>query len=123
MDRRAFLGLGASTGLVAALPGCVPAPRAVTTAAPVGAPVGALPHAELEEATIASLAARMQRGEVTAASLVESYLARIDAIDRAGPTLRSVLETNPDAPAIAASLDAERRAGRVRGPLHGIPVL
>jgi amidase len=65
----------------------------------------------------------MARGELTAQGLVERYLARIEAVDGRGPALRSVLETNPDAPAIAARLDEERRAGRVRGPLHGIPVL
>jgi amidase len=54
---------------------------------------------------------------------VEQYLARIDAVDRSGPTLRSVIETNPDALTIADRLDAERRSGRTRGPLHGIPVL
>ncbi|HXA98802.1 MAG TPA: amidase, partial [Candidatus Dormibacteraeota bacterium] len=51
------------------------------------------------------------------------YLARIQALDRTGPTLRAVQEINPDALAIAAALDRERKAGRVRGPLHGIPVL
>ncbi len=77
----------------------------------------------LEEATIATLQQRMQRGQETARSLAEQYLARIDAIDRNGPSLHSVIETNPDALDIADRLDAERRGGRVRGPLHGIPVL
>jgi amidase len=81
------------------------------------------PHADLEEATLADLSARMARGELTSQALVERYIARIDALDRAGPTLRSVIETNPDALAIAARLDEERRAGHLRGPLHGIPVL
>src|SRR5207245_2707813 len=61
--------------------------------------------------------------QFTSRTLVEQYLARIDALDRRGPVLRAVIETNPDAPAIAAALDAERASGRVRGPLHGIPVL
>jgi amidase len=97
----------------------------VAPAAPPPAPVVVAhgQHPELEEATIATLAARMGRRESSAVALVEAYLARIEAIDRAGPTLRSILETNPDALAIAARLDDERRAGRVRGPLHGIPVL
>ena len=59
----------------------------------------------------------------TARSIVEQYLARIEAIDRAGPTLRSVLEVNPEALAIADALDAERKAKGPRGPLHGIPIL
>src|SRR5262249_47354849 len=62
-------------------------------------------------------------GRDTGRSLAEKYLARIEAIDRGGPALHSVIETNPDALAIAETLDGERRAGRTRGPLHGIPVL
>ncbi len=77
----------------------------------------------LEEASIATLQQRMQSGQETARSLTEQYLARIEAVDRTGPTLRSVIEINPDALTIAEGLDAERRSGRTRGPLHGIPVL
>jgi amidase len=77
----------------------------------------------LEEATIATLQQRMAAGQDTARSLAEQYLARIDAIDRRGPALHAVIETNPDALTIADRLDAERRGGRTRGPLHGIPVL
>src|SRR5262249_44429201 len=77
----------------------------------------------LEEATIADLQQRMTSGRETARSLVEQYVARIDAIDRNGPALRSVLEVNPDALAIADRLDAERRSGRIPGPPHGIPIL
>jgi len=78
---------------------------------------------DLEEATIADLQQRMTAGHETSRSLVDKYLARIDEIDRRGPQLRSVLEINPDARSIADAMDAERRAGRVRGPLHGIPIL
>jgi amidase len=78
---------------------------------------------DLDEATIAALQQRMESGRDTARSLAEKYLARIDEIDRNGPALRSVIETNPDALSIADRLDAERKAGRTRGPLHGIPVL
>jgi amidase len=78
---------------------------------------------DLEEQGIDSTQARMGSGEFTARQLVEAYLERIDAIDRHGPTLRSVLEVNPDALEIAESLDSERAAGHVRGPLHGLPVL
>lgn len=77
----------------------------------------------LEEMTIAKMQAHMAAGELSAAELVDAYLARIEAIDRAGPTLNSVIELNPDAQEIAAQLDAERAAGTVRGPLHGIPIL
>ncbi len=78
---------------------------------------------DLDEATVADLQGRMASGRDTSRTIVDKYLARIDAVDRSGPELRSVLEINPDAGSIADSLDAERKAGRVRGPLHGIPVL
>jgi amidase len=85
----------------------------------------AAPACELEEKTITELQAGMRSGQYTSRSLVEQYLGRIDALDRQGPALRHVLETNPDAIAIADALDVERNAGagRVRGALHGIPVL
>ncbi|HEV2235077.1 MAG TPA: amidase [Ktedonobacterales bacterium] len=79
--------------------------------------------AGFEEATLAQLQAAMTAGQVAARELVEWYLRRIATLDGAGPTLRAVIETNPDALEIAAALDAERAAGRVRGPLHGIPIL
>lgn len=78
---------------------------------------------ELEEASIAQLQDGLKSGRHTARTLTERYLARIAAIDKAGPTLNSVIELNPDALAIAAKLDEERRAGQLRGPLHGIPIL
>lgn len=75
------------------------------------------------EATIDELQRRMAAGELTARMLTHAYLERIAAVDRSGPRLNAVIEVNPDALAIAAELDAERRAGKVRGPMHGIPVL
>jgi len=87
------------------------------------APSAAPAAFELDEATIADLQKRMASGADTARSLAEKYLGRIEALDRKGPELRAVLETNPDAPAIADRLDAERKAGKLRGPLHGVPVL
>jgi len=78
---------------------------------------------DLEEATIDDLQQRMTAGRETSRSLVDKYLTRIDEIDRRGPELHSVLELNPDARSIADAMDAERRTGRMRGPLHGIPVL
>jgi amidase len=78
---------------------------------------------ELDEATIDDLRGKMESGEKTARSIAQAYLARIEALDRRGPALRSVLEINPEAVAIANSLDVERKSGQVRGPLHGIPIL
>ncbi len=75
------------------------------------------------EATIEDLQRKMAAGELTARALTEAYLQRIAEIDSAGPRLNSIIELNPDALAIADQLDAERRAGKVRGPLHGMPVL
>lgn len=65
----------------------------------------------------------MQSGELTSKSITELYLKRIREIDEEGPALNSVIEVNPDAVAIAEGLDAERKQGKVRGPLHGIPIL
>ena len=75
------------------------------------------------EATIDDLQRRMAAGELTSRALTAAYLERIEAIDRGEPKLNSVIEVNPEALAIAEKLDAERKAGRVRGPLHGIPIL
>ncbi|MFD2247274.1 amidase [Pontibacter ruber] len=77
----------------------------------------------LEEATIGELQQKMQRGEYTSRAITELYLQRIEAIDHNGPRLLSVIEVNPDALSIADAMDQERKAGKVRGPLHGISVL
>lgn len=78
---------------------------------------------ELEEATIADLQEGMRKGTYTSRSIVEMYLKRVEEIDKRGPAIRSYLEINPDALAIADQLDQERRDEQIRGPLHGIPVL
>jgi amidase len=78
---------------------------------------------DLDEITIDELQNQMAAGALSARVVVEAYLQRIDAIDRAGPTLRSIIETNPDALAVAEALDRERASGQVRGPLHGIPIV
>jgi len=118
MKRRDFLRTGAVVGAALA---SAPAEPGRPARAPAPTPV---PDAfELEELTIADLQQGMRAGKFTARGLCEQYLARIDACDRHGPAIRAVLETNPDALAVAAALDAERRAKGPRGPLHGIPVL
>ena len=78
---------------------------------------------EVAEATILELQGAMQEGQVTSAELVDLHLARIRAYDRDGPALNAIVRMNPLAREQAEALDAERAAGTVRGPLHGIPVL
>jgi len=91
-------------------------PPAVSSTPPVAG-------AELEEVTIADLQQAMASGRLTSRRITELYLARIEAIDRRGPALTSVIEVNPDALSIADGLDRERSEKKVRGPLHGIPIL
>src|SRR5436309_3323590 len=121
IDRRTLFEYGASGGAVAVLGAAVPRAAAAGVQAPQAA---ARPAAfELDEVSISELQSRMQSGAETSRSITEKYLSRIDALDRRGPELRSVIETNPDALSIAGALDDERRAGRLRGPLHGVPIL
>ncbi|QRR03882.1 amidase [Dyadobacter sandarakinus] len=78
---------------------------------------------ELSELSIADLQAAMSSGKFTSRSITQLYLDEIARIDKAGPKLRSVIEINPDALSMAEALDTERRKGKLRGPLHGIPIL
>jgi amidase len=95
---------------------------AACAAGPPAAPWSVGPFA-LDEVSIAELQHWMAEGRYTSRQLVQLYLDRIAAIDAAGPTLRSVLEVNPEALDIAGALDRERAAQGPRGPLHGVPVL
>lgn len=78
---------------------------------------------ELNELTIDELQQKMTAGTYSSEQLTNIYLQRIAAIDKSGPTLNAVIELNPDAVSIAQQMDAERKSGKLRGPLHGIPVL
>jgi amidase len=78
---------------------------------------------ELDEVSIADLQAGMSSGKFSSRSITEKYLARLEEIDREGPAVNSVIEVNPEAQAIAEGLDQERKEKKIRGPLHGIPVL
>lgn len=77
----------------------------------------------LNEITIDSLQEKMKSGTYTSKAVTQLYLDRIHQIDKAGPRLNAIIEINPDALSIAEAMDAERKNGKVRGPLHGIPVL
>ncbi|CAN7314653.1 amidase [Massilia sp. LjRoot122] len=112
MDRRDFVRLGVAAGAVA---GAVSAAGSAQAAVP---DAGGILDAGVREQQEA-----MAAGTLTSKALVTRYFARIAAIDKAGPRLNSVIETNPDALKIAAEMDRERAAGKLRGPLHGIPVL
>ena len=95
---------------------------------PFGA-LGPLPAAapaasfDVFEKSIVDLLAAQRIGTVTSRDLVQKYLDRIKAYDQDGPKLNAIITLNPRALEEASALDAERRAGRVRGPLHGIPIV
>src|SRR5262249_49672235 len=111
-DRRAFLAAGAAGTLAAARPAQANASRAAEG-----------PPFDLAQLTVADLQKLMESGKESARSLAEKYLARIEAVDRKGPALRSVIELNPDALDLADALDRERKEKGPRGPLHGVPIL
>ena len=78
---------------------------------------------ELDEITVAELQEGLRTGKYTARSLTEEYLARIDKIDKSGPSVNSIIELNPDALKIADELDRERKEKGPRGPMYGIPAV
>jgi amidase len=123
MDRRDFLRLGAVGAAVGFGGNTSVGDRLAEIARARRASPLNIPAFELEEATLDDLQKWMASGRMTSRSITQLYLNRIAALDRKGPSLHHVIEVNPDALAIAASLDKERKAGRVRGPLHGIPIL
>ncbi len=115
MKRRTFFKTTALSGSDVALAGvaaCTPQPK--ETEKPD------LSEFEFNEFTVDDLQQKMASGEITAESICQKYLERIKLVD---PLLKSVIEINPDALEIARQLDDERKVGKVRGPLHGIPVL
>jgi amidase len=120
ISRRSFLKASGTAGAAGALA------SAGTVAGAAGAMAATdhdVPSFPFEEATIAELQAAMASGRLSSGRLTHAYLRRIRQIDLSGIQLNSVIEVNPDALDIARELDAERRQGKVRGPLHGIPIL
>jgi amidase len=122
VTRRAFVGATISGVIAARTDGMRDMRAAFPGAPPAPDASGQTPAFALDEATIDDLQARMRSGRESAESLAKQYLARIDSIDQRGPAINAVIELNPDALSIAAQLDAERKNGKLRGPLHGIPV-
>jgi amidase len=122
--RRKFLRTSLVGGVAAAVatPFLPLAGEARESSQPAALPAE-VPSFEFDEFTIADLQEGMASGKYTARSLAEKFLARIDQVDKHGPALNSVIETNPDALAIADSVDRERKQSGARGPLHGIPML
>jgi amidase len=119
-NRRAFLAAAAASGILTSISPveAQPAHKRDSQAASTN-----LPPFELSELSIGQLRRGLQSGRFTARSLVGSYLARIEAIDKRGPAIHSVIEVNPDALTLAGQSDEERHSGGALGPLHGIPVL
>jgi amidase len=119
-NRRQFL----QTGLLgAAAAAALPTDSAAAANEAGKKGTGGVAPFELDEMTIADLQQAMKSGKESAHSLAAKYLARIEAIDKQGPALNSVIEVNPDALKIAAALDQERTGKGPRGPLHGISIL
>jgi amidase len=124
MHRRNFLKTGAVAGLTLATVAAASCHSPSTAKSDDNSALDGKPDDfELNEVTIDTLRQKMQNKQYTSRSITEMYLKRINDIDKNGPKLNSVIELNPDALAIADAMDKERADGKVRGPLHGIPVL
>src|SRR5216683_1218876 len=121
-NRRSFLKTAVCGGAAATLTPLYPALGASREILPAVSVPDIKPF-ELDEITIADLQDGMKSGKFTARSLVEKYSARIEEIDKHGPTINAIIELNPDALSIAEALDQERHAKGPHGPMHGIPVL
>ncbi|UZR99929.1 amidase [Chondrinema litorale] len=125
MQRRKFL-LDTTLGgffILSGLSSCVSNEDKAVATKSIQSSSGGVSPFELEEITVAELQKSMESGEYTAKSITQMYLDRIAEVDQSGPELNSVIEVNPDALSIAETLDKERSEGKVRGPLHGIPIL
>lgn len=120
-SRRFFLQTSVITGMSAAAFPALARARALEPTLTPGAPQ--IPAFEFDEITISDLQEGMKSGKYTARSIAENYLTRIEALDKQGPAINAIIELNRDALQIATAMDKERQSGRVRGPLHGIPIL
>ncbi len=123
LSRRDFLAVSALGGAAAAAGPIACAPDAAPDAGGQGTGDASVASFELDDVSITELQEGMASGRWTSRRITELYLDKIAQVDRAGPRLQSIIETNPDALVIADELDEERAAGTLRGPLHGIPIL
>jgi len=122
MKRRDFLATTTLAGVVSVLSeSCNTAQTNTNTTAATPAPF--TDHFELNEVSISELQQKIKGNQYNAQELVKTYLERIDQIDKKGPAINSIIEVNPDAMDIARKLDEELKAGKSRGPLHGVPVV
>jgi len=125
MDRRKFIQNGSLAGLslAAIANGCNSSTKSAEINSSNKADNYEKDDFPINEITIFELQKKMKEGEYSSRKITELYLNRITAIDQSGPLLNSVIEINPDALDIADKMDQERKAGKLRGPLHGIPIL
>ena len=125
LNRRSLLKWGAAAAAVPAVAGSARLSSALMTDAQKAVPSSALqfPFPELEEITVAEVRSALDTRRTSARELVDMYLTRIEAIDRSGPELNSIIGINPEAQSIADAMDAELQRGQSRGALHGVPVL
>lgn len=122
MNRRRFIRNG-SVGSVSAASLAVAACTSSSQSPPTDKSAPFTDEFELAELSVGDLQKKMQSGQYTSEAITQLYLGRIQAIDKKGPSLNAVIEVNPDALSIARAMDGERKAGKSRGPLHGIPIL
>ena len=125
MDRRKFIQNGSLAGLsfAAIANGCNSSTKSAEINSSNKADNYEKDDFPINEITIFELQKKMKEGEYSSRKITELYLNRIKTIDQSGPLLNSVIEINPDALDIADKMDQERKAGKLRGPLHGIPIL
>ncbi len=123
MNRRKFLKNSSATGLALTTIGLAACETKNGSKQKDSVRAGNPADFELNEMTIDELQEKMQAGVYTSAMLTDLYLQRIAAVDKDGPALNAVIEINPDARVIAEQMDRERKEGKLRGPLHGIPIL
>src|SRR6185312_4273981 len=122
MNRRNFLRTGSLTGVGLTAAGLGSLQASVHPLKELST-TDNFPSEDLEEITISLLQKKMEQGTATSVSITKAYLERIQKMDKQGPNLNSIIELNPDALAIAEKLDKERKQGKIRSTLHGIPVL